>query len=599
MVMKMGVSIVFFVVLCFSFKAESQTLNYYQEQVVNKQNELTSEYNSRKTQITSLLLKSESDFLKKRNIFNSEFDSLTHLLEIETEIIEKNRLQFDNYLILDSLLKNSHSLLQVQCFSNTSALKYLHKRMLDKSSKLIFLITYGGRAGFFAVHIFKDQKIHIEEFGYKSEEFKEIYPNGYLQKRLLRKRDFWYSKTEELFKNRVGNTSKEISKREYLFNITNAKEAVISSERITDLKIEKANLDLIYQNFLFSYNKTKDYYLTCLNQERENRENDSLFLKSCKEYYFTLYPKLLSDYNATINSIKSRFDNELAQYQIELNKYELDKLKYEKEVQKAKANSRKNEASVIIEFKKLVKQAQLDPYTTVIESVNYTDEFLSSETYPCAAMYWCTYRTKNEFGAYDGLHKAYFISKDGQIVYHDLEVGLFGFYIWAAIQAFHGSEWDCISSNSISKPIEPTFPILLDSPGYPALTSFSFKFKPRVIAEVEENQTANTGRKIGCEPWIENNYFKKDYPGKEVEAVYDFLRWYTGIYPLKFDEGGFYNGQCGVTNRFPFLTDVKIEENGVLREIAKKKSSLFVDKQKVFRETYEIWKPTYDKKQKK
>jgi hypothetical protein len=395
---------------------------------------------------------------------------------------------------------------------------------------------------------------------------------------------------------------KEISKREYLFNITNAKEAVLASERIVKLKAEKENLDLIYQNLLFSYNKTKDYYLTSLNQERENRDNDSLFLKSCKEYYFNIYPKLLSDYNATINSNQSRFNNELAQYQIELNKYELDKLKYEKEVQKAKANSRKNEASVIIEFKELVKQAQLDPYTTVIESVKYTDELLSSETYPCAAMYSCQYRTKNQFGAYDGVHLAYCISKDGEIVYWD-EIAADSFFefalTWAFTVALFDSKLDCMSSSNISKPTEPTFPILLDSPGYPALTSFSFKFKPRVIAEVEENQIANTGRKISCVPWIENNYFKKDYPGKEVEAVYDFLRWYTGIYPLTFDEGGFYNGQCGVTNRFPFFTDVKIEENGVLREIATKTSSLFVDKQKVTKVTYEIWKPTYDKKQKK
>jgi hypothetical protein len=602
MTVKTGVSIAFSFVLFFSFKVESQTLNYYQEQVIKKQNELTPEYNSRKTQIASLLLNSESDFLNKRNLFNSEFDSLNYLLEIENEVIEKNRLQFDNYLILDSLLENSPSYTNVHCFSNTTALKFLHNRMHNKSSELIFLITHGLNAGFFAVHIYKDQKIRIEEFGYKSDEHKQLYPNNHLHKKLLRKRDFWYNKTEGLFKNRVGNTSTEISKREYLFNITNAKEAVISSERITDLKIEKANLDLIYQNLLFSYNKTKDYYLTSLNQERKNRDNDSLFLNDCKEYYFITYLKSLKDYNDHVTSNRIRFEKEVADFKIKQEKFEKEKLKFESEIRKIKANSRKNEAAVILEFKEIVKNAQLDPYSTIIESVNYTDELLSSETYPCAAMYWCEYRTKNQFGAYDGIHLAYCIAKEGEIVHwEEIEVdNFFEFAItWAFQLALYDSKWDCVTSSNISKPIEPTLPVLLDSPQYPALRSFSFKFKPRVIAEVEENQTANTGRKISCEPWIENNYFKKDYPGKEVEAVYDFLKWHTGFYPLTFDEGSFYNGQCGITNRFPFFTDLKIEENGVLREIADEISSLYTEGKIVRRKKYEIWKPTYDKKQKK
>ncbi len=120
--------------------------------------------------------------------------------------------------------------------------------------------------------------------------------------------------------------------------------------------------------------------------------------------------------------------------------------------------------------------------------------------------------------------------------------------------------------------------------------------------EKDPNKTTTvTGnRKIDCAPWTTDNPFKRDFPGKEVEAVYDFLRWYTGFYPYTFAEGGFYHGQCGITERFPYISDSnnKMEENAVLKDIVTKYRKLSVNGQLVQNTTYDIWKPTYDKKQK-
>jgi cell fate (sporulation/competence/biofilm development) regulator YlbF (YheA/YmcA/DUF963 family) len=114
----------------------------------------------------------------------------------------------------------------------------------------------------------------------------------------------------------------------------------------------------------------------------------------------------------------------------------------------------------------------------------------------------------------------------------------------------------------------------------------------------DKKQTGD--RKIDCTLWTTDNPFKRDFPGKEAEAVYDFLRWYTGFYPYTFAEGGFYHGQCGITERFPYIVDSKnkIEENAVLKDIATKYRKLSVNGQLVQNTTYDIWKPTYDKKQK-
>ena len=126
------------------------------------------------------------------------------------------------------------------------------------------------------------------------------------------------------------------------------------------------------------------------------------------------------------------------------------------------------------------------------------------------------------------------------------------------------------------------------------------KYKADYEKDPKKTTTVTGNRKIDCTPWITENPFKTDYSGKEVEAVYDFLRWYTSIYPYTFAEGGFYHGQCGITHRFPYIADSnnKIEENAVLKDISTKYSKLYTNGQLVQNTVYNIWKPTYDKKQK-
>ena len=125
-------------------------------------------------------------------------------------------------------------------------------------------------------------------------------------------------------------------------------------------------------------------------------------------------------------------------------------------------------------------------------------------------------------------------------------------------------------------------------------------YKTEYEKDPNKTTTVTGNRKIDCTPWTTDNPFKTDFPGKEVEAVYDFLRWYTSIYPYTFAEGGFYHGQCGITHRFPYIADSKnkIEENAVLKDISTKYSKLYTNGQLVQNTVYNIWKPTFDKKQK-
>jgi len=125
-------------------------------------------------------------------------------------------------------------------------------------------------------------------------------------------------------------------------------------------------------------------------------------------------------------------------------------------------------------------------------------------------------------------------------------------------------------------------------------------YKTEYEKDPNKTTTVTGNRKIDCTPWTTDNPFKTDFPGKEVEAVYDFLRWYTSIYPYTFAEGGFYHGQCDITERFPYITNSKnkIEENAVLKDIATKYSRVHTNGQSVQNTVYNIWKPTYDKKQK-
>jgi len=137
-------------------------------------------------------------------------------------------------------------------------------------------------------------------------------------------------------------------------------------------------------------------------------------------------------------------------------------------------------------------------------------------------------------------------------------------------------------------------------PDNPCIREAWDMYKTYYEKDPNKTTTVTGNRKIDCTPWTTDNPFKTDFPGKEVEAVYDFLRWYTSIYPYTFAEGGFYHGQCDITERFPYITNSKnkIEENAVLKDIATKYSKLYTNGQLVQNTVYNIWKPTFDKKQK-